>query len=334
MHKLQRQLRLVIFIIIILMIGYNVYQYISSNSLFKGHKESSYNLENIPEYSGSPYVSINNNVPSFDEKDKTKVSFENYSELDILDRCSVAFANIGIDLMPTEKRGSISQVKPTGWHSVQYENVDGKSLYNRCHLIGFQLTAENANEENLITGTRYLNVDGMLPFENMVADYIKETNHHVLYRVTPIFEGTNLVASGVLMEAYSVEDEGEGISFFVYVYNVQPGITIDYETGESQYAEESISGDIQTSASTENNGNTETSVNTENNGNTETNSNNGSKVDTDTTVETGEIRGNSNSMIYHCPGQNAYEPMAESKYLVVFASEEEAKEAGYRRAKR
>ena len=140
--------------------------------------------------------------------------------------------------MPTEKRGSISEVKPTGWHSVKYDNVDGKSLYNRCHLIGYQLTAENANQQNLITGTRYLNVDGMLPFENMVADYVKETDNHVLYRVTPIFTGDNLVAYGVLMEGYSVEDEGDGICFCVYAYNVQPGITIDYATGDSWLSSE------------------------------------------------------------------------------------------------
>ena len=164
----------------------------------------------------------------------TTSSFETYSDLDALGRCGVAYANIDQDLMPTEERGNISDVKPSGWQSVEYEGIDGGYLYNRCHLIGFQLTAENANEKNLIIGTRYLNVKGMLPFENMVADYIKETGNHVLYCVTPIFEGDNLVASGVQMEARSVEDNGEGILFNVYCYNVQPGITIDYATGNSQ----------------------------------------------------------------------------------------------------
>ncbi len=190
-------------------------------------------LDNLPVYSSSPYVAVNGNVPYFTQSDYTTVSFETYSELDALGRCGVAYANVGTDLMPTESRGSIGQVKPSGWHTVKYDNVDGKYLYNRCHLIGYQLTAENANEKNLITGTRYLNVEGMLPFENMVADYVKETENHVFYRVTPIFEGSNLLASGVLMEAWSVEDGGEGVCFNVYCYNVQPGIAIDYLTGES-----------------------------------------------------------------------------------------------------
>lgn len=191
------------------------------------------NPDSIPEYSGSAFVTIADNIPDFKESEKTTTSFETYSELDELGRCRTAFASIGTDLMPTERRGNISKVKPSGWQSVQYDGIDGKSLYNRCHLIGYQLTAENANERNLITGTRYLNVDGMLPFENMVADYIKETKNHVLYRVTPVFENDNLVASGVIMEGYSVEDGGEGICFHVYVYNVQPGIHIDYATGDS-----------------------------------------------------------------------------------------------------
>lgn len=163
----------------------------------------------------------------------TTKSFEKYSELDNLGRCSVAYACVGKDIMPTEKRGAIGSVKPSGWHTVKYDCVDGKYLYNRCHLIGYQLTGENANNKNLITGTRYLNVEGMLPFENMVADYVKETDNHVLYRVTPIFKGENLLASGVQMEAKSVEDNGDGISFNVYCYNVQPDIVIDYKTGES-----------------------------------------------------------------------------------------------------
>lgn len=184
-------------------------------------------------YQGEPYVVINDNNPDFTEADMTTASFESYGELDGLGRCTTAFANIGKDLMPAEKRGSIGEVKPTGWQTAKYDNVDGKYLYNRCHLIGYQLTGENANEKNLITGTRYLNVDGMLPFENMVADYIKETNNHVLYRVTPVFSGDNLVASGVQMEAESVEDNGDGILFNVYCFNAQPGIAIDYATGDS-----------------------------------------------------------------------------------------------------
>ena len=184
-------------------------------------------------YQGEPYVVINDNNPDFTEADMTTVSFESYGELDGLGRCTTAFANIGKDLMPAEKRGSIGEVKPTGWQTAKYDNVDGKYLYNRCHLIGYQLTGENANKNNLITGTRYLNVDGMLPFENMVADYIKETNNHVMYRVTPVFSGDNLVASGVQMEAESVEDNGDGILFNVYCFNAQPGIAIDYATGDS-----------------------------------------------------------------------------------------------------
>lgn len=199
---------------------------------------SAFNAADVPAYSGEPYTAVNNNEPYFTSDDLTTEAFENYSELDALGRCGVAYANVCLETMPTEKRGSISEVKPTGWYSVKYDNVDGKSLYNRCHLIGYQLTAENANQQNLITGTRYLNVDGMLPFENMVADYVKETDNHVLYRVTPIFTGDNLVADGVLMEGYSVEDEGDGICFCVYAYNVQPGITIDYATGDSWLSSE------------------------------------------------------------------------------------------------
>lgn len=181
-----------------------------------------------------PYIKVNGNVPRFSEEEKkTAAAFENYSDLDALGRCGVAFACVGKETMPTEERGPIGSIKPSGWHSVKYDFVDGKYLYNRCHLIGYQLTAENANEKNLITGTRYLNTKGMLQFENMVADYVKETGNHVLYRVTPVFEGKNLVASGVYMEAYSVEDDGDGICFYVYVFNRQPGVKIDYLTGDS-----------------------------------------------------------------------------------------------------
>lgn len=194
-----------------------------------------YDLSNIPDYDGKAYVELNGNVPEFSESEKTSSeSFEEYGKLDLLGRCTYAVSCIGKDLMPTEKRGSIGSVKPSGWHISKYDFVDGKYLYNRCHLIGYQLTAENANERNLITGTRYLNVEGMLPFENDVADYIEITNNHVYYKVTPIFEGNNLVANGVQMQAYSVEDNGQGISFNVYCYNVQPGVAIDYATGDNQ----------------------------------------------------------------------------------------------------
>lgn len=197
-----------------------------------------FSLSEIPAYSGEPFVPVNGNVPYFDKSELTAESFESYSELDSLGRCGTAFASVGLDLMPTEKRGSIGQVKPTGWQTVKYEFVDGKYLYNRCHLIGYQLTAENANEKNLITGTRYMNVEGMLPFENMVADYVKETEKHVLYRVTPVFQGDNLVAEGVLMEALSVEDDGDSVMFCAFVYNVQPGVSIDYADGHSGLAED------------------------------------------------------------------------------------------------
>lgn len=194
-------------------------------------REASYNLESIPEYTGDPYVVINENVPFFTESNFTEEAFETYSDLDELGRCGVAFANVGKETMPTEERGQIGMIKPSGWQTVKYDCVDGKYLYNRCHLIGYQLSAENANEKNLITGTRYLNVSGMLPFENKVADYIKETGNHVLYRVTPIYQDNNLVASGVLMEAQSVEDDT--VKFCVYCYNVQPDVQIDYATGKS-----------------------------------------------------------------------------------------------------
>ena len=207
-------------------------------------------LDEIPAYAGEPYVAIDDNVPDLDLSDAADGSFETYSDLDELGRCGVAYSNIGQDLMPTEDRGDISEVQPTGWVQAQYDIVSGGSLYNRCHLVGFQLTGENANKENLITGTRYLNTEGMLPFENMVADYIKETGNHVLYRVTPVFEGDDLVASGVRMEAMSVEDEGEGILFDVYCYNVQPGIAIDYATGESWLEGETADGSSEETAGT------------------------------------------------------------------------------------
>lgn len=191
-------------------------------------------LSDIPPFSDKPYVVLNNNQPYFNSSDYTTDSFEYYSSLDNQGRCGIVYACIGKDIMPTGERGETGQIKPTGWHTVKYDIVDGKFLYNRCHLIGWQLTGETSNKRNLITGTRYLNIQGMLPFENMVADYIKETENHVLYRVTPCFEKNNLLAHGVQIEAYSVEDGGAGICFNVFCYNAQPGVTIDYSSGNSK----------------------------------------------------------------------------------------------------
>ena len=220
----------IIFTIVVAVVGYfNT----NSQGTPKTVAQNSYELNSIPEYNNEPYVVLNDNIPEFTEADYTTESFEKYSELDSLGRCGVAYANICRETMPKEdeERGDISSVKPTGWVQRRY---DGEYLYNRCHLIGYQLGAENANEENLITGTRYMNTEGMLPFENQVANYIKETRNHVLYRITPIYKDKNLVASGVQMEAKSVEDNGKGICFNVYCYNSQPGIEINYKTGESK----------------------------------------------------------------------------------------------------
>ena len=197
-----------------------------------------FDISLVEEYAGEPFFIINNNIPYFTKEEISSNSFEFYGELDQLERCTFCVASIGKDLMPNEDRGSIGMIKPTGWQTVRYDDlIEDKYLYNRCHLIGFQLTGENANENNLITGTRYMNVEGMLPYENLVAEYIKQTNNHVMYRVTPIFENENLVATGVLMEGWSVEDEGEEICFCVFVYNVQPGIEINYSNGESYRTE-------------------------------------------------------------------------------------------------
>ena len=193
--------------------------------------------KDIPDYSGSAFIEINDNEPYFSDDDYTTSSFEYYADLDELGRCGTAYACVGTDIMPTEERDKIGRIKPSGWQTVKYDFIDGKYLYNRCHLIAYQLTGENANEKNLITGTRYLNVTGMLPFEKMVANYVKTTGNHALYRVTPVFENDDLVAKGVLIEAKSVEDKGEGVTLCVYCYNVQPNVTIDYKTGKSEYNE-------------------------------------------------------------------------------------------------
>ena len=213
-----------------------IYTYYTDNSSAYVNNDDitniKYDISDIDKFTGYNYIELNGNIPVFEEIDTSK-SFEEYSELDSLGRAGSAFANIGVDLMPTEKRGSIGMIKPSGWHTIKYDIVDGKYLYNRCHLIGYQLTGENANEKNLITCTRQMNTKGMLDFENKVADYVKSTSNHVLYRVTPVYKDDNLLATGVIIEAKSVEDNGEGILFNVFVYNIQNGIEIDYKTGES-----------------------------------------------------------------------------------------------------
>jgi len=248
-HKKKKQQNIFIYILLVLVGFFGVYfrnqlidlayQYvvpvIEDNEFIQTSilRRPNYNLDNIPKYNGTPYVEINHNVPNFDlTKDYSK-SFENYSNLDTLNRCGVAFANIGKDIMPTSARESIGMVKPSGWHTVKYSGIDGNFLYNRCHLIAFELAGENANTKNLITCTRSMNVKGMLPFENKVAEYVRKTGNHVLYRVTPVFKGLDLVAVGAQMEGYSVEDHGRGIKFNIFVYNVQDGIEIDYHTGNS-----------------------------------------------------------------------------------------------------
>lgn len=250
-YKIKRILRSLIIIILFCILVYDNYIKPQDSTLieapvqeqveletiqaFQSGEEIKWNGETIPAYSGQPYVAIHNNVPFFDTESKTLIEFEEYSPLDNLGRCGVAYANICKALMPTESRESIRDVKPSGWNNVPYKGlVEGDYLYNRCHLIGFQLAGENANPQNLITGTRYLNVQGMLPFENMVADYVKETGNHVLYRVTPVFVGDELVARGVVIEAEDVEEDGEDILFCVFAYNVQPGIEINYKDGSSR----------------------------------------------------------------------------------------------------
>lgn len=249
-------------------------------------------LDDIDLYRGNTYIELNGNQPDFTEEDYTLEPFETYSPLDGLGRCGVAYANICQALMPKEDRGKIGMVKPSGWHTVKYDFVDGKYLYNRCHLIGYQLAGENANEKNLITGTRYMNVEGMLPFENQVADYVRKTDHHVLYKVTPVFSEDNLLADGVEMQAYSVEDEGQGVSFHVFVYNTQPGVEIDYATGESRLKDEETAKPIKEAA--------------------------------EQTTE--KIIGNKNSKVYH---RESCSRLPRERNRVYFNSEAEAKAAGY-----
>lgn len=213
------------------------YQYVLPSYAYKDNSNNTSDVISIPSYDNEPYKEVNNNKPTFTDSEKKLTEKEDYSDLDSLGRVGVAFALVSKSTMPTTKRGSIGMIKPAGWHTVKYDFVDGKYLYNRCHLIAHQLTGQNANPKNLMTCTRSMNVDGMLPFENKVANYIKETNNHVLYRVTPVFDGDNLVANGAYMEAYSIEDKGK-LSFNVYVYNVQKGVAIDYKTGESKLEEE------------------------------------------------------------------------------------------------
>lgn len=300
-------------------------QVTSATDVPTGEGTSAFSLREIPAYSGTPYTEVNGNQPYFTEEELTTQSFETYSELDSLGRCGMAYANVGQDLMPTEPRGEIGAVKPSGWHLVKYDNVDGKYLYNRCHLIAYMLAAENANPQNLITGTRYLNVQGMLPFETKVCDYVKNTGNHVLYRVTPIFDGDNLLADGVLMEAYSVEDAGEGICFCVFAYNVQPGIGIDYATGDN-WAESS--GTYQSTAAS-------VAVETP-----------APQPETDTTVQTSpelsapqEFQGityvlNTNTKKFHYPTCSSVDDMKEKNKQIYTGSRDEVINMGYVPCKR
>lgn len=299
--------------------------------------EETFDFAAVPAYDGKAYVAVNDNVPFFTEEELSSASYETYGELDPLGRCTDCVASVGQDLMPAEERGNIGAVKPTGWHTVKYDFVDGKYLYNRCHLIGYQLTGENANEKNLITGTRYLNIEGMLPFENMVADYVKETDQHVMYRVTPVFEGDNLLAAGVLMEGKSVEDNGEGVLFCVFAYNVQPGVSIDYATGES-FADGTIVND--TSAQEEIKQSTSTSVQQEETQqSTDTNvqqeetqqpaDTSVTQQETSQSAETQTYVLNTNTHKFHKPGCYSVEKIKPENYAEFTGTREEAIAYGY-----
>ena len=238
MKKSKKIIKLIVLLFVMVIVYFQDDIRLFIDNFFASDNDNLYISYDIPDYTGNMSIVINNNEPIFDEKLKNTNSFESYSRLDSLNRCGVAIANIGIDLMPTEKRESIGMIKPSGWHTIKYDIINDKYLYNRCHLIGYQLTGENANDKNLITCTRQMNTIGMLEYENMVANYIKDTKNHVLYRATPIFEDNNLIAKGIVLEALSIEDNGKGIKFNVFIYNVQDGIEIDYLTGESRLSEE------------------------------------------------------------------------------------------------
>lgn len=295
-------------------------------------------LDEIPEYSRYAYVEINGNEPFFKENEITDRAFESYSPLDALGRCGVAFACIGIELMPTEDRGEIASITPSGWeynglsNNNEYEFIEGKNkyVYNRCHLIGFQLTGENDNEKNLITGTRYLNIDGMLPFENEVADYVEDSKNHVMYRVTPIYNGLDFVARGVLMEAFSVEDNGRGICFCIYAYNVQPGVTIDYFTGVN-VANGNPLPEIDTGSDNRN----EIADGSQNEGNTNA-GDNGDDGNTDDTNQGGSGEGeicnyvlNTNSKKFHIPGKYCSDSISEKNREEFTGTREELINDGY-----
>lgn len=293
---------------------------VSSSKSKNNKSDTNYSLDNLPEFNGEPYVELDGNMPKFDEQNsQTTKPFENYSELDKLGRCQTAYANICKEIQPTQEREKIGQVKPTGWQTVKYKGlVDGNYLYNRCHLIGYQLAGENANEKNLITGTRYLNVTGMLPFENMVDEYVEKTKNHVLYRVTPVFEGNNLVASGVQMEGWSVEDNGKGICFNVYCFNVQPGIVIDYSTGKSH---EDKSGYVK--AETKNNKSSEkNSSNYNDNANNKNNDGNNSAKQNKFVI-------NKSTLKFHLQECNNTKSMKEENKETVNSTVDELKKQGY-----
>lgn len=289
----------------------------------------------VPPYSNSPYAEVNDNVPFFTAEDMTVQGFETYSDLDELGRCGVTYANVCVDTMPTEPRGEIGSIKPSGWHLDKYNDlIDGNYLYNRCHLIAYQLTGENANEKNLITGTRYLNVQGMLEFENRVAEYVKTTENHVLYRVTPIFEGDNLLASGVLMEAYSVEDYGRGICFCVYVYNVQPGIIIDYATGDNCRDDNYVSSeDKKNNVTSDNSYDTTTDEDTNKDNNTEVSTENSVDTDNSDNMEYNYVL-NRNSKKFHYPSCSSVGDMKEHNKIYSDETREEIINKGYTPCKR
>ncbi len=279
-------------------------------------------LDEIPAYSGMPYVQLNGNSPYFNVDEYKAQSFEAYSYHDAANRCRVAIAMVGTDLMPTEERGSIGDVKPTGWHLVKYDWVDGKYLYNRCHLIGYQLTGENANERNLITGTRYMNVEGMEPFESQVAQYVENTGNHVLYRVTPLFSGNDLLARGVVIEAESVEDDGAGVKFCVFCYNVQPGVTIDYATGDNA-----------------SDGTMESQVDATSENAQAAESQEGSSSGDEQAAPSGDQAEptyilNTNSMKFHYPWCSSVDDMSEKNKRLFYGTRDEAVNGGYAPCKR